>query len=271
MAEIAALVRRVRRAQRERGVAAPQRTALVDKHLGWGAKVSACRAEIGDALAAGRLVAAVELEDDLSASWPADWPAAWRRRLVFVDHHGADAGKDRPSSLRQIFALLGCPAVWWTRRRSLVEANDIGHLPAMRALTPPASLAEMRAIRTADRAAQGITTVEEAEARRAVAERRTAPGLTILTVSGHNASAAADAMEPALGGPGYANLLIRMPRELAFFGQGRVVAALAARVPGSWWGGALPDRGYWGMAGTAAERHAAESLLRRLCDNDPVD
>jgi hypothetical protein len=169
-------------------------------------------------------------------------------RYILVDHHGERAGRDRPTSLEQVFALLHLPAERWTRWFELVAANDRGHIPAMLALQPPATLDEIEQVRRLDRAAQGVTAEQELAAPAAVASaQRVADGrLTVVEWPFPRVSPVADRMEPALGGPGYRNLLVGGPEEVAFFGQGHAVAFLNQRFPGGWYGGELPVRGFWG-------------------------
>ncbi|MGH9893393.1 MAG: hypothetical protein ACREA0_15670 [bacterium] len=93
-----------------------------DKHLVWGAKASAYGEEIGEALDAGKTPVLVELEDDVGLD---------REAVVITDHHGERAGSDKPTSLHQIFALLGLPAKRWTRWFDLVAANDRGYIAEM--------------------------------------------------------------------------------------------------------------------------------------------
>ena len=93
-----------------------------DRHLGWGARASAYRQEIGRALSAGLTPVLVELQDDLGLDLG---------RVVIVDHHGEHAGSDKPTLLQQIFALLDLPAERWTRWFALVAANDRGHIAEM--------------------------------------------------------------------------------------------------------------------------------------------
>ena len=165
-----------------------------------------------------------------------------------VEHHGERAGADKPSSLRQVFSLLKLPPERWTRRLALVEANDIGHVLGMQALG--ASLEDMRAIRHADRAAQGVTEADEAAARGAIEARFESPGreLTVVRIPHARASAVADLMDETLGGPGFRNLVVVSPSEVNVFGEGWLVSLLHALLPGGWLGGALPERGFFGHA-----------------------
>ena len=210
-----------------------------DRHLAWGAKASVYAAEIATELAAGRTIVLVELELDQTL------PEA---RHVVVDHHGPRSGRDRPTSLEQVFALLRLPAARWTRWLRLVAANDRGHIAAMRALDPPATREELDQTRRRDRAAQGVTDEQEQAAPAAVAAVRVvAEGrLTVVDWPFDRTSPVADRMETALGGPGYRNLLVGGVEQVAFFGAGDAVAFLDQRFPGGWYGGELPVRGFWG-------------------------
>jgi len=234
------------------GLLAEEGAPFFDRQLAWGAKASEYAAEIGQALAAGRTPVLVELEPDRNTG---------DDRVILIDHHGPRAGRDRPTSLEQVFALLRLPEKRWTRWFALVSANDRGHIRAMLALEPPATLAEVRSVRSADRAAQGITAEQERQAAEAVAAARVlADGrLTVVELPHSRVAAAADRFEPALGGVGYENLLVYAPHEVSFFGAGRIIEQLAARHPGGWFGGNLPDYGFWGhgQARPAPEEVAA--------------
>lgn len=230
---------------------------FTDKRLAWGAKVSDYRDEIPAVLGEGGTPVLIELTDDLPLE------AFERRRCLIADHHGPLAGQDRPTAIEQVFALLGRPAAEWTRELALVAANDRGHIPAMKALG--ATDAEIAAIRARDRAAQGLGAADEAEARRAIAARQVVGRLTLAETSGQSSTAIADLLEPALGGPGYDALLVVMPAELAFFGDGETVSWLAGKLAGSWSGGDLPVRGFWGAAlppGPARDRLIAQLIAR---------
>lgn len=217
-------------------------TQVRDKHLTWGARASAYASEIAATIENGRTPVLIELTNDLG-------PEIDRTRLIEIDHHNEAAGADAPSSLRQLFNLLGAlggdrPLIW-TRHFTLVEANDIGHIQGLRAVG--ATDAEIADIRAADRRAQGITLDVERRSLDAIASRQVTDNLTIIKTDITTASAITDFLDPALGGPGFDNLLVEMPGKLAFYGAGRVIDALRD-VPGCWYGGALPDRGFWGCA-----------------------
>ncbi len=232
---------------------------VIDHKLAWGARLSAYAEDIAGLAARGRCPVAVELADDLPAEFPG------RERLVLIDHHGPRAGQDQPTALEQVFARLGLPAARWSRHFALVAANDRGHVPAMQALG--ASLEEMRAIRAADRAAQGVSAADEAQAQAAISARRQHGRLTRIDTPATGSTAIVDALLPALGGPGFDRLVVVMPEKLAAYGDGAFIAALARAVPGSWWGGDLPARGYWGMEGPPPACAQALALVEDLAQD----
>lgn len=211
---------------------------VIDKGLAWGAAYSDYAAEIGDAISAGLRPVAIELEDDMPRRWQP------RRCIVVIDHHGKSAGADNPCALAQVIELLGLAPRAWTRRRRLIAANDIGHIQGL--IEAGASPAEIVRIRAADRRAQGRTRADESEALRAIDARRSVGALTLVETRRPTSSVIADRLHIALGGPGYDNLLVVMPAELAFYGDGAIVKRLAKTFGGSWSGGALPQRGFWG-------------------------
>ncbi len=166
---------------------------LFDRGLHWGAQSSAYREEIERSLAAGRTPVLVELIEDLQLA---------PERYIEIDHHGRRAGERAPTSLHQVFELLGLPPERWTRWFDLVAANDRGYLPAM--LELGAGREEMIEIRAADRRAQGIGEAEEIEAERAVRQREPLAGgqVTLIRLGHQRTAAAVDRLQPELGGPG---------------------------------------------------------------------
>ncbi|MGH8563133.1 MAG: hypothetical protein ACREXW_03240 [Gammaproteobacteria bacterium] len=184
-------------------------TMFYDKGLAWGARASAYQGEIEGALAEGKTPVFIELENDLGLD-----PAT---TIVIVDHHGERAGAEEPTSLHQVFRLLGLPAAAWTHWHELVAANDRGHIPAL--LEAGATQEEIVRVRAADRAAQGITPEEEAQGERAAAcaETLLKGKLTITRLPHSRTATVADRLHHALGEPGYKNLLVLCPHEVDFF------------------------------------------------------
>ncbi len=208
-----------------------------DKNLSWGAKASAYTKEIQACLRQGKTPVLVELEYDLGLD---------ASRIKIIDHHQGKAGKKQATSLQQVFELLDLPRELWTRWHELVAANDYGYIPAMLAIG--ATPAEVAKVRAADRDAQGITPAEETEVAKALQNMQKLVNgkLSIVHLSHSHTAAVVDRLEPALGGHGFQNLLVISPGEINFFGSGDYVLALDRAFPDGWYGGALPDRGFWG-------------------------
>ncbi len=210
---------------------------IYDKQLHWGAKTSDYEQEINAALNTGAVPVLIELKLDL------DLP---RDKIRIIDHHGPLAGHDRPTSLEQVFALLELPDHLWTRHLALVAANDRGYIPAMQQLN--ATTEEIRSIRFQDRQAQGITADEEQTAIEALNKLEyLLDGRLVIAHLPHNKTAAlVDRLQPEAGDLSIPNILIISPDEINFFGDGKVVHALAEQYPQGWYGGDLPVKGFWG-------------------------
>jgi hypothetical protein len=215
-----------------------------DRGLRWGAKTSAYRAEIEACLERGQTPVVIELEDDLGLD---------RDRVIKVDHHGEEAGAAAATALQQVFALLGLAQGQWNRWLELVAANDRAYLRGLGEIG--ASAEEVRRVREADRAAQGITAREEEQAAAAAGnfEVRCGGRLQVARLPHSRTAALVDRLQPELGGPGFENLVVLSPEEVNVFGAGEVIQALTAAFPSGWYGGALPAYGYWGHAGAGEE------------------
>lgn len=210
-----------------------------DKKLFWGARCSDYSQEIKQSLHQNRTPVLIELENDLNLD--AD-------RIILVDHHGTLAGSDTPTSLHQVFKLLGFPQSRWTRWLDLVAANDQGYIPEL--LKLKATPEEIALIRSADRAAQGISEAEERAGEEAITEavRLANDSLTVVHLPHSKTAVVTDRLHPALGGAGYTNLLVISPSEVNFFGCGEAIYRLDKLFSGGWYGGALPGEGFWGIA-----------------------
>jgi hypothetical protein len=207
---------------------------FVDRGLDWAhAAFSAYETEIGDAIHAGKKPILVELRDI---------PADMILNVDVIDHHGPNSGH-LPTSLEQVLVRLGAYVL--TREQALIAANDKGYIEGMAAMGATAE--EIARIRCADRQAQGITAEQEAAAEAAIASRKTPiPGLSVIELPHGKTAAVTDRLSAFVGGPGYRNLLVKCPREVCFFGNGKIVAELNQRF-GGYCGGELPERGYWGL------------------------
>ena len=201
-------------------------THVVDRQLGWGAKASAYAAEISATLAAGKVPVLIELT--ATEAEQARWADA-----IWVDHHGPRAGE--PTSLEQVHRLLGQAAPRWSRWHTLVAANDRGHVRAMRAAG-------------ATRLCSGrLLLVRLPHGRTATVADRLA--LADASVTGADAAP---------------TLLVVSPGEINAFGPGAAIEALVKAFPDGWWGGDLPDVGFWGATQTAADETAALAILKQL-------
>lgn len=215
--------------------------AIVNKHLGWGAAASAYSEEIACAISEGKTPVLVELTLDI------ELPA----NTVVVDHHNENAGK--PASILQVLDLLGIEP---TRYQQLVAANDCAYIPGMIALG--ATPEEVAAVRLADRAAQGITPEQEAEAERAIAAATVVNGVTIIKMAHSKTATVCDRLfsqdkEQRL-------LILSGDGESNFFGNGELCRLLQGEDTGKktaegytiyshfggWIGGNLPQSGFWG-------------------------
>ncbi|RLJ16848.1 hypothetical protein DJ031_15355 [bacterium endosymbiont of Escarpia laminata] len=235
----------IRRLLRLRDVAVDH---IHDKHLGWGARASDYRAEIA-ALPNNATAVLIELENDLDPL---------PQRAVLLDHHGEQAGIDKPTVLEQLWRLLEMPPDRWGQGEfadfPLIVANDRGYIPAMRRLG--ATDEQIADIRARDRAAQGITPEQEAQAEAALQQRRgQASGRLTLVDLPH--ARIAPVTDRLMLGEGYRNLLVISPGEVNFSGEGGLVRQLNRNFPGGWYGGELPERGFWGVA---TEKHASADV-----------
>lgn len=213
----------------------------VDKHLGWGASVSAYADELVKAISDGKTPVLVELALDTEIP----------NCAIIVDHHNENAG--RPASLLQVLDLLGLEP---TRRQQLIAANDCGYIPAMLAMGATAE--EVAEIRYSDRAAQGITPEQEVEAERAIAAAEVVNGVTIIKMAHSKTATVTDRLfnpekEQRL-------LILSEDGESNFFGNGELCKLLQGEDTGrkteqgytiyshfgGWIGGNLPQSGFWG-------------------------
>lgn len=206
-----------------------------DKGLAWGASVDDYSLEILAAISAGNTPVLIEL----SGKAP--------KEAIVVDHHGDRAGEN--ASIRQVHDLLREAGhnIEWTRHHQLVATNDVGHIQAMQAMG--ATREEIAEIRAADRAAQGITSGQEAEGERAVSQAVifALPDAVTAVVLHHGKTATVMDRLALLETPPQ-NVVIFSPGETNFYGDGDRIERLDAAFPGGWKGGQLPVRGFWGIS-----------------------
>lgn len=217
-----------------------QKVSFLDKSLGWGAAASAYAEEITAMAGNGFTIVTVELTSDI------ELPAG----TIIVDHHNEFSS--RPASILQVLELLELEPTRWQR---LIAANDCGYIPAM--LERGATAEEIAAIRLADRAAQGITPEQEAEAERAIAEAKVINGVTVVQMAHSKTATVCDRLfdqnqEQRL-------LILSADGECNFFGTKELCLCLQGEKTGNktpegydiftcfgGWTGGGSDTGFWG-------------------------
>lgn len=211
---------------------------VYDKNLSWGASSADYHQELQQTLAQNAVPVLIELE------W--NTPDLPSENLLHLDHHNQRAGNTKPTALEQLFKLLKIPKTYWTRHLDLVVANDKGHIRGLQKIG--ATINEIAAIRAADRAAQGVTIQDEQQAEQAVAQVELACGNQLMIVKSDTdkTSAIADRLAPELTEHHIPNLLIVGPKEINVYANGAIIHALAQSCQPAWYGGSLPERGFWG-------------------------
>ncbi len=235
-----------------------RRIAVVDHGLDWAhATFTAYEPEVKDAINRKLRPVLVELRDV---------PREMLSHVDIIDHHGPFS-RHLPVSLEQVLSRVGICTL--TREQALIAANDKGYIEGMAKIgaTPD----EIRRIRELDRQAQGITAEQEIAAEAAVAMRdESASGLTVVALPHGKAATVTDRLASEMGGPGYLNLLIICPEELAFFGSGSLISELVRKF-GGYCGGQLPLKGYWGLTTTVMDqRQRIADLIRNRLASTPV-
>lgn len=200
---------------------------FVDAGLGWSASVESYKDEIDAALAAGSQPVLIELAG-----------AEGIEGAIVVDHHGDRAGE--PASIIQVLDLLGLEPNRW---QQLIAANDAGFIPAM--IEVGASAAEIAEIRALDRAAQGITPEQEAQAEEAIRNLQVADRLTVVRLTHSKTATVTD----RLFGEYDQLLVLSGDGEVNFFGDGELCSHLQEKFQG-WSGGSglgkSGESAFWG-------------------------
>lgn len=174
----------------------------VDHQLQWNnARLSSYRKEIEhfERKSSSDFIYGIELENDLPSI-----PEFYHS----IDHHNNQS--NLPSSLEQVMSLLEIPM---SRKYQLIAANDNAYIPGMLAMG--AIEEEVRAIRLADRRAQGITLEDELLAEKAIAENLKREGdLIVVRALNSRFSPICDRLFP------YRSLLVYTTTEWMFYGAG---------------------------------------------------
>ncbi len=225
-----------------------------DKNLSWGARLSEYKAEL-EKLPDTQIPVFVELKLD----------CAYPERALIIDHHGEAAGEDKPTSLEQVAGLLG---VELDRRQRLIAANDRGYIDAMLELC--ATQDEVKAIRKLDQDCQGVTEKDRDLAEKSIEKKlkKITPCAVVIDALTNRTAPIFDALYDQ-----YEYIFIRTPdHKFHYAGSGKVVeklkekyAELSKTSPGIefWYGGNLPERGYFG-----ANKIIGDKEIEMLLDRD---
>jgi len=165
-----------------------------DKGLAWGAKLSSYKNEL-EKFSDDYTIYGIELEEDV------ELPENYKR----IDHHNDFS--DKEASLLQLLTLLGKKP---TREEKLIAHNDVGHIKAMECFG--ATKGEIADIRKRDRAIQGVTAKEEAQALEEITNIKEEDGLYILETSLEKFSPIVDNFEKR-------PLLVYSQKSLTYYGN----------------------------------------------------
>lgn len=205
---------------------------VIDNGLSWGESSAKNADAVAQAMADGKKV--LFIEPIFNAEYPR--PAG----SVVIDHHGELFSL--PAAILQFCAYFGIEP---TRDDLLIAANDSGYIPGMMAIG--ATPEEISEIRRQDRAAQGITPEQEAEAVRAISDAEIENGVTIVKMAHSKTATVADRLFSA---DKPQNLLVLSgDGEVNYFGNGALCAKLKDTFEGWNGGSGLGDpngTGYWG-------------------------
>ena len=226
-----------------------------NKGLGWGAHASAYATEIAQAVAEGKVIVLVELDNHPheKTGWaPEKVPVELPAGSIEVDHHNERAGE--PAAILQVLDLLGVEP---NRHDSLIAANDENFIFGMQAIGATAE--EIADIRALDRAAQGVTDEQEVEAVRAISQAETTEGkLTVV----HMAHSKCSPVTDRLFGLYRFLLIISGDGEINFYASSAdeadkaIISVTAEKFPGGWiFGGGTG----WGAK---LDQVAVESFIR---------
>ncbi len=195
-----------------------------DKELAWGAKASDYKEEMQKV--GNDIPVLIELEIDIPLP----------EKAIIVDHHGPKSGKNKKTSIEQVADLLN---VSLNRYQQLIAANDRGWIDGL--LEAGATEKEIEVIRSIDRYCQGVTDEEEA-AEEVIKKMKVKQGMAIVEYPYKHVSPVMDRLYGK-----YDNILFIASESINLSGDGALVLKLKDRFPQCWYGGNLPEKGFWGM------------------------
>ena len=223
----------------------------IDKSLQWGAKLSEYETELSH-IAQNAIPVLIELELDINP--PAN--------AIIIDHHNERAGHSTPSSIEQVCTLIEHNP---TRHQQLISANDKAYIDGMLAIN--ATPSEIDEIRKIDRRCQGVTAEDERLAELSILEHQTSFGTDAILVKSltERTSPILDLLYNK-----YKHLFIITPdNHTHYSGTGEIVQKLVKvfqlkQLQDSelkiWWGGNLPDKGFFGTNSPLTETEIGQLL-----------
>ena len=209
-----------------RKILVEQQQKFYDHRLGWGSKLSEYENILRE-LPNSTVPVLIEL--GLDTSYPSN--------SIIVDHHDLDAGKEKPASIEQVAELLNIKLSRWQR---LIAINDVGWIDGL--IEAGATAKEIEEIRRYDRRCQGVNEQAEKQAEQAIKNMTRMNNLAIVEIPHTHASAVMDRLYGK-----YENILVYSPNQTNFSGRGDIVKMLSEKFPQSWFGGRLPEKGFWGI------------------------
>ncbi|MBN2535479.1 MAG: hypothetical protein JXB88_21550 [Spirochaetales bacterium] len=215
-----------------------QKQKVVDNNLQWGATLSYYSNKI-EKIKEYEIPVFIELEKDIPIP----------EKSIIIDHHGR---MNLKSSIEQVADLLD---IRLDRQQTLISINDVSYITGLR--KAGASEEEIEKIRRYDRQCQGVTKKDEQMAVKAIAGKKEYGKLVLITSEIAKTSPVTDRLFEK-----YENILIIAKNEVNFFGRGKIVAKLKQDYPASWYGGNLPEYGFWGMK--TAEEDIKEKIVKEI-------
>ncbi len=197
-----------------------------DHKLKWGAKLSSYKKEM-QGLESMTIPVFIELILDIS----------YRSDCIIIDHHNLKNGDTRKSSIEQVAELVNVKLNRW---QQMIAINDVQWIDGL--VNFGASKEEIEKIRQYDRKCQGISAEEERQAEEAIEKLESYGNLAIVKIPHIHASTVMDRLYGK-----FENILVVSPDEVNFSGSGDVVMMLSEIYENCWYGGALPERGFWGL------------------------
>lgn len=215
--------------------------AYFDNRLSWGARLSDYKVELERI--DNKIPVLVELILDI------EYP----ENCIIIDHHGEKASKQTPTSIEQVAKLLNINLSRWQK---LIAANDRGWIDGL--IEAGASETEIKEIRAFDRKCQGVTQEMEDAADKIFDQIKYDVKLIVIEFPFNKVSPVMDRLYGKTE-----NILVKGPSSINFSGNGSIVLELSRLFPEGYFGGNLPQYGFWGK--TQRDDNII-TLIKNLCN-----